>query len=122
MAMMTVLTILIGGSASLKPVDLPPGEVREQVRAGQIARPGQRVSVTTEDGRTHEFEVVQVDDGSVRGDAADVPIDTIVSVRAMQSDPTRTVLAVVGAVAAVYIVAAVDAVDEIVDDITASAE
>ena len=117
-AMMTVFAILIGGCASLKPVNLPPGEVREQVRAGQTARPGERVSVTTEDGRTHEFKVVQVTDGSVRGDDAEVPIDTIVRVRTMQPDPVRTALAVAGTVAAVYIVAAVDAVDDIIGDLT----
>lgn len=102
----------------MKPVDLPPGEVREQLRAGQIARPGERVSIATEDGRTHEFKVVRVTDRSVRGGTADVPINTIVSVRTKQADPAKTVLAAAGAVAAIYIVAAVDAVDEIIDDIT----
>ena len=117
-AMMTVFAMLIVGCTSLQPVDLPAEEVRDQVRAGQIARPGERVSVTTEDGRTHDFKVVQVANGSVRGDAADVPIDTIVSVRTSQTDPVRTVLAAAGAVAAVYVVAAVDAMDDIIDDLT----
>lgn len=117
LAVVTAFAVLLGGCASLTPVDLPPGEVREQVRAGQIARPGERISVTTEDGGTHAFEVVQVTDHSVRGKAADVPIDMIVSVRTMQTDPARTALAVLGAVAAVYFVAAVDAVDEIIDAI-----
>ena len=117
-AVMTVFAIVIAGCAGLKPVDLPPEEVRQQVRAGQIAQPGERVSVTTEDGRTHEFKVVQVTDSSVRGDNADVLIDTIISVRTRQTDPARTVLAAAGAVAAIYVVAAVDAVDEMIDDIT----
>ncbi len=116
-ALIATLAILLGGCSSLKPLDLTAEEVREQVRAGEIARPGERVSVTTEDGRTHEFKVVEVTDHAVRGDDADVPIDTIVSLRTRQTDPARTALTVAGAVAAVYVAAAVDAADSIIDDI-----
>ena len=103
-AAIAVFAFLLGGCASLQAVDAPPEQVREQVRAGQIARPGERVTVTTEDGRTHEFEVVEVTDRAVRGDGAEVPIDEIVGVRATRADPARIALAVVGAAVAVYVV------------------
>ena len=116
-AAITALALLLGGCTSLKPVELPPEEVRSQVRNGQIVRAGERVSLTTQDGTTHVFEVLEVTDRVVRGAAIDVPIDSIVSVRTTQADPMRTVLAVGGALAAVYVLATVDAVDEILDDI-----
>ena len=116
-AAIAMLAILLGGCTSLKPVDLTAEEAREQVRAGEIARPGERVSVTTEDGRTHEFEVVEVTDHAIRGDVDNVHIDSIVSLRTRRTDPARTALAVAGAVAVVYVAAAVDAANSIIDDI-----
>ena len=109
--------VLLGGCTSLQPVNSPPEELRGQVRNGQIVRPGEYVSLTTVDGTTHVFEVLEVTDRAVRGDAVDVLIDSIVGVRTMQADPARTVLAVGGALAVVYVVAALDAVDEIIDAI-----
>ena len=109
--------LLLGGCTSLQLVDSSPEELRGQVRNGQIMRPGERVSLTTEDGTTHVFEVLEVTDRAVRSDAVDVPIESIVSVRTMQADPARTVLAVGGALAVAYVVAALDAVDEIIDAI-----
>lgn len=109
--------LLLGGCTSLKPVELPPEEVRSQVRSGQILQPGERVSLTTEDGTTHVFEVLEVTDRAVRGAAVEVPIDSIVSVRTTQADPARTVLALGGALAVVHVLAALDAVDEIIDAI-----
>ncbi len=116
-AAIAILAALMGGCTSLTPIEVPPQAVREQVRAGQICRPGERVFVTTEDGETHEFKVVEVTELAVRGSTSDVLIDQIVSVRTKQTNPARTVLAVVGAVGVVYIVAALDAMDSIIDDV-----
>ena len=96
---------------------IAPEELREQVRRGQIVRPGDRVSLTTDSGATHVFDVLGVTDSAVRGDAVGVPVDSIVSVRTPQADPAWTALAVGGALLAVYVLAALDAVDEIIDDI-----
>ena len=102
---------------SMKPVDLPREEVQDQVRAGKIVRPGQHVSITTEDGRTQEFEVTKVSERTVEGDVANVSINSIESVRARRIDGTRSVLAVVGAAALVYIVAAADAMIDLFNSI-----
>ena len=114
---MLVFAVMLGGCMSLKPVNLPGEEVREQVRAGKVVRPGQQVSITTEDGRTQKFEVKQVTDRAIQGNGANVSIDSIVSVRTRRIDGTRSALAVVGAVVAVYILAAVDAMNDIIDAI-----
>ena len=118
-AAIAVFAILLVGCTSLQPVDMPPEALREQVRASQIARPGERVSVTTEDGVTHEFKIVEVTDRAIRGDAVDVPINAIVSVRTRKTNPAKTALAVAGAVGIVYVVAALDAVDDVIDDLFA---
>lgn len=116
-AAIAILASLMGGCTSLTPVDEPPEAVREQVRAGKICKPGERVLVTTENGETHEFKVVEVTPNAVRGSTENVPIDQIVSVKLRRSNPARTVLAVVGTAGVVYIVAALDAMDSILDDI-----
>lgn len=116
-AAIAMFAVLMGGCTSLTPVEVPPEALREQVRAGQICRPGERVFVTTEDGETHEFQVVEVTERAVRGSTSNVLIDQIVSVRTRQTNPARTVLAVVGAAGVVYVVAALDAMDSIIDDV-----
>ncbi len=116
-AAVAAIALLLGGCTSLKPVESPPEELREQVRNGQIVRPGERVSLTTDDGATHVFDVLEVTDSAVRGDAVSIPVDSIVSVRTQRADPARTALAAGGALAIVYILVAQDAVDEIIDDI-----
>lgn len=112
-----VFGTLLGGCTSLAPVEMPPEEVREQVRAGQILGPGERVRVTTEDGETHEFKVVEVTERAVRGNTSDVLIDQIVSVHTRRTNPARTVLAVAGTVGVVYVVLALDAMNTIIDDV-----
>lgn len=101
----------------MQPVNLSSGELRAQVRAGEIAQPGDRISVTTEDGKTQAFEVTGVTDSAVQGGNSTVRIDSIVTMRTKQTDTTRSVLAVAGGVAAMYVVAALKAVDDIIDDI-----
>lgn len=114
---LVLFVFLLGGCTSLQPVDLSSGELREQVRAGEIAQPGDRISVTTEDGKTQTIEVTEVTNDDVRSSNSNVPIDTIVTMRTKQTDTTRSVLAVAGSVAAVYVIAALKAVDDIIDDI-----
>lgn len=102
---------------SMKPVDLPREEVQDQVRAGKIVRPGQHVSITTEDGRTQKFEVTKISERAVQGDGANVSINSIESVRTRRIDGTRSALAVVGAVAVVYIIAAADAMIDLINSL-----
>lgn len=115
--LLTIFSCALGGCMSMKPVDLSREEVREQVRAGKIVRPGDHISITREDGRTADFEVAQVTDQAVKGDGTEVPIDSIVSLRTRQLDRTRSALVVVGTAAVVYAAAAVNAMNEILDDI-----
>ncbi|MDE0193789.1 MAG: hypothetical protein OXQ90_20755 [Gammaproteobacteria bacterium] len=109
-AAMALAGILLGGCKSLQPVDLPPEAVREQVLAGKIVKPGQRVLVRTEGGRTHEFVVVEVTDQAISGANAGVPIDSIVGLHTEQTHVAKTTLAVAGAVVVVLVAAAADAV------------
>ncbi|MCY3620976.1 MAG: hypothetical protein OXH68_04595 [Gammaproteobacteria bacterium] len=109
-AAMALAGILLGGCTSLQPVDLTREAVREQVRNGKIGKPGQRISVKAEDGRTHEFVVVDVTDGAIRGAYAEVPIDSIVGIRTEQTNVARTTLAIAGTVVIVLIAAAADAI------------
>lgn len=112
-----LFVFLLGGCTSLQPVDLSSREIHEKVRAGEIAQPGERISVTTEDGNTHAFEVSEVSDRAIRGGNSNVSIDTIVTMRTKQTDTTKSVLAVAGGVVAVYFIAALKTVDDIIDSI-----
>ena len=95
-----------------------PEEVRKQIRAGELANPGDRILVTTEDNKTHVFQVVEVTDCDVRGSEEAVSIDKIVSIHIRQPARERTIVAILGTVGIIYTVAALKAVDDALDDLT----
>lgn len=107
---LAVLSFLLVGCTSLQPLDLSSAQVREHIRAGQIAQPGDRISVTTEDGRTQKFKVTGVTTSTVQGGDTDVSIDSIVSVRTKQRNRLRTALATTGIVAGVLFLAAAEGI------------
>ena len=113
---MTAFAVLVGGCTSLQPVDLPVAVLRENVRVGDLTEPRQLVSIVTEDGATHEFEVVEVNNQYVQSDVTNILIDDIVSLDIRQFDLLRTSLVAVGVVVIIY-AAAWDAMNTIIDDL-----
>lgn len=103
---LAVLSFLLIGCTSLQLIDLSSAQVRDHIRAGQIVQLGDRISVTTEDGKTQEFKVAAVTDSTVQGGDVKVLIDSIVSVRTKQRNRLRTALATTGIVAGVLFLAA----------------
>lgn len=98
-------------------MDLSPKEVRKQVRAGELAQPGERILVTTDDNKTHMFKVTEVTNRVVRGDKEAVQIDKLVSIHVRQPARERTFVAIFGTVGIIYTVTVLKALDDVLDDI-----
>ena len=114
---MAVSAVIVGGCTSLKPVGSSVVEVREQLRSGEISTRGEQIRVVTEDGTSHDFEVVEVTDRAIRGDVINVPIDEIVSLNVKQFDFVKTTFVVLGIGLAVYVAAVMHVMNSIIDDL-----
>lgn len=100
---------LLGACTSLQGVAIQPEDLQARIRAGELIRPGERIAVTTADGRETAFEVVERTPLVLRGRGVEVPIDEIVALRTERFDFARTAGATAGTVALAYVAAAVAA-------------
>jgi hypothetical protein len=87
-AVSMVLALL--GCTTLQPVAGSAPELRQQIAAGQLLRRGDRVVITTADGRRHRLVVVAADSVSVRGRHESVPTDQIEVVQRSVSSAAKT--------------------------------
>ena len=100
-AWVVVVALLSGGCTTLKPNQLPPEQLRAEIRNGSILQVGDDASIVTEDGDEHILTVtaLEVDAivGNLEGGAqVTIPIDDVLAVRTQQVDGARTALAAVG--------------------------
>lgn len=109
---LTVLSgcVVLAGCTTVKPINLPPADLRAELRAGTVGTPGETMEVVTADGTEHVFEFVEVDQGAGvvrgkdrRGQPVAVPIDDIVVVREDREDKVSTALLAVGVILAVVL-------------------
>lgn len=88
--MLTVL--LLGACTSLKPVDLPPASLQDEITAGRLATPGDKVLITTGSGDRVRLQVVAVKDGIIIGRHAEVPIAEVAALEVRESSTPKTAL------------------------------
>lgn len=106
--------------------NLPPADLRAELRAGTVGTPGETMEVVTADGTEHVFEFVAVDQGAGvvrgkdrRGQPVAVPIDDIVVVREDREDKVSSTLLAVGVIlAVVFAVRAAQITDAIRDAVS----
>lgn len=88
------LLAAIGGCTTLRPVDLEIAQLREEIRVGNVVRPGERIRVTTESGDVREFRLEAVHNDSLVGDGVTVPIGEITALEAREHSAGKTAGAV----------------------------
>ena len=128
LGVLTVLSacVVLAGCTTVKPIDLPPADLCDELRAGTVGTRGETMEVVTADGTEHSFEFVAVDQGAdvVRGKARDgqplaVPIEDIVVVRERQEDRPSSRLLAAGIILIVLAAAMVaESADHFTDAIT----
>ena len=83
--LLLVATLAVAGCTSLRPVDVPPANLPDEIRRGGVVEPGDSVRVTTKDGRHRDMVVTSVDDEAIRGETAEggtasIPSNDVASV------------------------------------------
>ncbi|HSG96517.1 MAG TPA: hypothetical protein VLA11_00825 [Woeseiaceae bacterium] len=95
MALVSMLLIFSNvACTTLEPVDVPAGELQQQLRSGALVTAGDRVRLVTADEAVHTFRVTEIslDQDMVRGRDVEVPIKEVVAVETREVSVGRTTL------------------------------
>ena len=90
-----ILAALVAGCTSMQ-TKAPTDELRQQIRAGGLVDPGDRIRVTMSDGTRQAIEVFRVDEDALHGHTADgvlveAEIDDIAVLATEELSITRSV-------------------------------
>lgn len=98
LARLFCLSMALGllGCTTFQPVAGSGPELRQQIAAGQLLRPGDHVVITTADGRRHRLVVVAADSAVVRGRHDSVPTSQVDQVQKPAFSAVRTTALVLG--------------------------
>ena len=90
------MLLVLGNVActTLKPVDVPPEGLQQQLREGTLVAAGDRVRLVTADEKVHRFRVTEInlEQDTVLGDTVEVPIEEIVALETREVSVGRTAL------------------------------
>ena len=76
-ACLTIFAFVITGCTTLRPIKLSPEALQRNIVSGYLVKPGDRVQITTMDGKQHEFKVISIADGIIKGKDVEIPIADI---------------------------------------------
>jgi hypothetical protein len=93
---------LLCGCVSVQKFAVPPQTLRDQIRSGELAQPGDRVSIVTATTGERVFVVTEVDQDVIRGEGVEIPIDDVVALTKFSLDVPKTALAVGGTYVGFY--------------------
>jgi hypothetical protein len=98
--MVLALILVSTGCTTLRPVNGTPEDLRQQISAGTLLKPGDRVSIVSVDGKTHRFEVTGIAAGVIQGRHESVPVDQVASLEKRRVSALKTAALAVAVVAA----------------------
>jgi|WetSurSiteA1Bulk_404760.scaffolds.fasta_scaffold120424_2 hypothetical protein len=101
-ACLTITAFVITGCSTLRPIQLSPEALQRNIESGYLVKPGDRVQVTTIDGNQHEFKVISIADGIIKGKDMEIPIKDISQVEKRTFSIGKTSGLVGGILAALY--------------------
>jgi hypothetical protein len=67
LVLLIALSMLIQACTSLHAVTLPTENLGEQVARNEVVTVGERLRITTRDGKTHDLRVTRVSEASIEG-------------------------------------------------------
>jgi hypothetical protein len=100
-----LLIINLIGCTSLQTIEAPPDKLREQLRNETLVKVGDKVRITTEDQKEHQFVVIAINDDEIRGENVTIPIDSIVTLEIREFSTGKTVLLGFGITGTVLLIA-----------------
>jgi hypothetical protein len=95
-ACLTIIAFVLAGCTTLRPIELSQSTMQQSISSGDLLHPGDRVEITTNDGKHFEFKVISVGEGYIKGKDIEVPIKDISLVEKRETSIGKTV-ALIGA-------------------------
>ena len=95
----------LSGCTNLKPIDMDPESLQENIRDGKVVRKGDTIRIVTKDGVSHLLVVTMVDEHTIRGHAMgappgtiaiDIPIDDVITLEEEKIHAGETVASSIG--------------------------
>ena len=100
-----IAAMVMSGCVTVQRADGSPETLREAIRAGELVKPGDRVTLITPSMGERTMRVTEVDDDFIRGDNTEVPIDEIVALEKRHVDARKTLAVVAGGYLGLYLLA-----------------
>lgn len=101
-----IVIFAVCGCSTLKPIDMSPEQLHDQISRGEIVKAGDSVRIVTIDGETHKFRVTAITSDQISGKDTTIPIANIVALETRVFSGGKTAALTAGSVVLLYVIAA----------------
>ncbi len=99
---MMMIILLASGCTTLKPVEMSPEQLHEQISTGDVIKVGDSVKVVTADGAISKFKITAITAEHISGKDTELRIEDIVAVETREFSGGKTTALAVGGVVVLY--------------------
>lgn len=103
---LTIIAFIFSGCTTLRPIELSQSMAQQQISSRGLLKPGDRVEITTNDGKHYEFKVASVADGYIKGKDIEIPIKDVSLVEKRMTSIGKTAALIGGALLIILTIAA----------------
>jgi hypothetical protein len=94
LSLVLVLVSLTQGCSTVRPVEMTPEALQQQIESTKLIEVGDSVEIVTADGQKYKFDVTKVDKEQVLGKDVAIPIKDIVALHTREFSGGKTALLV----------------------------
>ena len=103
-ALALVLLLLIQGCSTVRPVEMTPEVLQQQIESTKLIEVGDSVEIVTADGQKYKFDVTKVDKEQIIGKDVAIPIKDIVALHTREFSGGKTALLVGATAVSVWLI------------------
>ena len=103
-ALALVLLLLIQGCSTVRPVEMTPEVLQQQIESTKLIEVGDSVEIVTADGQKYTFDVTKVDKEQIIGKDVAIPIKDIVALHTHEFSGGKTALLVGATAVSVWLI------------------
>jgi hypothetical protein len=87
---LTIIAFIVTGCTTLRPISQSQNEVQKPISYKDIIRSGDKVQITTADGKEYTFKVTSVEDGFIKGNDTEIVVKDILSIKKAEISKGKT--------------------------------
>ena len=104
--LLVVLVCALSACSSLQTIEMPPSELAESLRGGQLLEIGDRVVIATNDGTLHKLRFSGIEEDAIIGGSGErIPIGQVAALKTPEFSMGRTALLGSAILASVWVYA-----------------